>query len=219
MGYRSLADVSATWSGRASSSRSIRRSTRTWRRPRSSGGSTRRGGRRSIPPRQGDGVPDGGQPVRHARAGPVPVPRHARGGPPAGRAEGRPGAALRGGPGGTAGVPADALRAPAQGPRAGRSWRTRRRSTACPRSSRGRRDGGPFITLPQVYTEDPDRPGLARVEPGHVPGPALGQRVRAGPGGRACTTRSTGASASTTPRPSAGASRSGSTCSWAARPP
>ena len=23
-------------------------------------------------------------------------------------------------------------------------------------------DGGPFITLPQVYTEDPDRPGLAR---------------------------------------------------------
>jgi 4-hydroxy-3-polyprenylbenzoate decarboxylase len=24
------------------------------------------------------------------------------------------------------------------------------------------RDGGPFITLPQVYTEDPDRPGLAR---------------------------------------------------------
>jgi 4-hydroxy-3-polyprenylbenzoate decarboxylase len=24
------------------------------------------------------------------------------------------------------------------------------------------RDGGPFITLPQVYTEDPDRPGVAR---------------------------------------------------------
>src|SRR5207253_8857153 len=24
------------------------------------------------------------------------------------------------------------------------------------------RDGGPFITLPLVYTEDPDRPGLAR---------------------------------------------------------
>jgi 4-hydroxy-3-polyprenylbenzoate decarboxylase len=24
------------------------------------------------------------------------------------------------------------------------------------------RDGGPFITLPQVYTEDPDRPGLAK---------------------------------------------------------
>jgi 4-hydroxy-3-polyprenylbenzoate decarboxylase len=24
------------------------------------------------------------------------------------------------------------------------------------------RDGGPFVTLPQVYTEDPDRPGLAR---------------------------------------------------------
>src|SRR5262249_29481766 len=23
-------------------------------------------------------------------------------------------------------------------------------------------DGGPFITLPQVYTEDPDRPGLAK---------------------------------------------------------
>ena len=38
-------------------------------------------------------------------------------------------------------------------------------------------DGGPFVTLPQVYTEDPDRPGSARVEPGDVPDPARGQPV------------------------------------------
>ena len=38
-------------------------------------------------------------------------------------------------------------------------------------------DGGPFVTLPQVYTEDPDRPGLRRVEPGDVPDPARGQPV------------------------------------------
>ena len=39
---------------------------------------------------------------------------------------------------------------------------SRRRSTACRSSSRGRATAGPFVTLPQVYTEDPDRPGLAR---------------------------------------------------------
>ena len=38
----------------------------------------------------------------------------------------------------------------------------RPRSTGCRSSSRWPRDGGPFVTLPQVYTEDPDRPGLAR---------------------------------------------------------
>ena len=35
-------------------------------------------------------------------------------------------------------------------------------STGCRSSSAGRCDGGAFVTLPQVYTEDPDRPGLAR---------------------------------------------------------
>ena len=30
-------------------------------------------------------------------------------------------------------------------------------------------DGGPYITLPQVYTEDPDQPGLDAFQPGHVP--------------------------------------------------
>ena len=46
-------------------------------------------------------------------------------------------------------------------------------------------DGGPFVTLPQVYTEDPDRPGPGDVEPGHVPRAARGQRVRAESRGRA----------------------------------
>ena len=35
-------------------------------------------------------------------------------------------------------------------------------STSCRSSSRWPIDGGPFVTLPQVYTEDPDRPGLAK---------------------------------------------------------
>ena len=30
-------------------------------------------------------------------------------------------------------------------------------------------DGGAYITLPQVYTEDPERPGLEHSQPGHVP--------------------------------------------------
>ncbi len=30
-------------------------------------------------------------------------------------------------------------------------------------------DGGPFVTLPEVYTEDPDRPGLARSNQGMYP--------------------------------------------------
>ena len=48
-----------------------------------------------VPAGQGDGVPDGRQPVRHDRADPVPLPRHPRGRPPAGRAEGQPAGALR----------------------------------------------------------------------------------------------------------------------------
>jgi 4-hydroxy-3-polyprenylbenzoate decarboxylase len=36
-------------------------------------------------------------------------------------------------------------------------------------------DGGAFITLPQVYSEDPDRPGLRPLEPGDVSGAAVGR--------------------------------------------
>ena len=43
--------------------------------------------------------------------------------------------------------------------RAGRSWRTRPRSTDCRNSISWPDDGGPFVTLPEVYTEDPDAPG------------------------------------------------------------
>ena len=58
-------------------------------------------------------------------------------------------------------------------------------------------DGGAFITLPPVYTEDPDAPGLAAVEPGHVPRATcragnIGRTPRSG-----CTIKSIAASACT----------------------
>ena len=37
------------------------------------------------------------------------------------------------------------------------------------------KDGGAFITLPEVYTEDPDRPGFTRSNLGHVPDSTLGR--------------------------------------------
>jgi 4-hydroxy-3-polyprenylbenzoate decarboxylase len=62
-------------------------------------------------------------------------------------------------------------------------------------------DGGPFITLPQVYTEDVARPGRDEGESRDVPGAARGQRVRAGPRDRAALSDSPRASACTRPRP------------------
>ena len=117
--------------------------------------------------------------------GALHLPRHAGGGPPAGRAEGRSRRRSGSGPLRYAGVPFTALShaAPAGGRRA-RCWPTRRRLSELPQLKCWPRDGGPFITLPQVYTEDPDRPGPMALEPGHVPRPAVGQPVRAGPRGR-----------------------------------
>ena len=61
------------------------------------------------------------------------------------------------------GVPRHALAACCRGgSRAGRSSPTDDDRPAAAAPVAGRGDGGPFITLPQVYTEDPDRPGLAR---------------------------------------------------------
>ncbi len=60
-----------------------------------------------------------------------------------------------------------------------------RPSTSCRSIQCWPMDGGPFITLPQVYTEDPDQPGSGQVEPGDVPRPARRQPVRAEPRGRA----------------------------------
>ena len=54
-------------------------------------------------------------------------------------------------------------------------------------------DGGPFVTLPLVYTE---HPGRARPQPRHVP--HAGARSPQRP---ACTGRSARAAASTTPSP------------------
>ena len=39
-------------------------------------------------------------------------------------------------------------------------------------------DGGAFITLPQVYTEDRDKPGVMGVQSRHVPHSIDGQRIR-----------------------------------------
>ena len=69
-------------------------------------------------------------------------------------------------------------------------------------------DGGPFITLPQVYTEDPDRPGLARSNLGMYRVQLAGNDTTSIERS-ACTTRFIAGSASTTRRRSAGASRCG----------
>ena len=68
-------------------------------------------------------------------------------------------------------------------------------------------DGGAFVTLPQVYTEDPDRPGWRALEPRHVPRAAVRRRTTSPTARSGCTTRSTAASACTTRRRSAAASR------------
>ena len=70
-------------------------------------------------------------------------------------------------------------------------------------------DGGPFITLPQVYTEDPDRPGLSAVEPGDVPGSARGQSSMSPIARLAFIIRFTAESAYTTRRRFGGEKRCG----------
>ena len=45
-------------------------------------------------------------------------------------------------------------------------------------------DGGAFVTLPQVYSEDPDHPGVAKSNLGMYRVQYSGNRVRAGPRGR-----------------------------------
>ena len=78
-------------------------------------------------------------------------------------------------------------------------------------------DGGPFITLPQVYTEDPDRPGTARSNLGMYRVQLSGNAYE--PGARSdCITRSIGELGCTMPRPSGGASPCASTSSSAAHP-
>ena len=116
---------------------------------------------RLFPPGQGDEFPAGVQPVRDARPGAVPVPRHARGGPPAGGAEGRPGRS------GAAswryrGVPRTLWHLRPRIARRGAILDSQTTIDRLPAIQSWPTDGGPFITLPQVYTEDPDRPGLAR---------------------------------------------------------
>ena len=75
--------------------------------------------------------------------------------------------------------------APAAGPRRARSWRTRRRSTGSRSSSRWPDDGGAVRHAAAGLHRGPRPARPGEVEPGDVPGPALGQRVRAEPRGRA----------------------------------
>ena len=133
--------------------------------------------------------------------------RYARRGSAAGRAEGRSR---------PAGAAALALRRPAADAVAhaaaarrvaARCWRTRRRSIELPQLQSWPDDGGAFITLPQVYTEDPDQPGLAALEPGHVSRAAFRRPVSAESRKSACTIRSIAASACIMRRPFAAASR------------
>jgi 4-hydroxy-3-polyprenylbenzoate decarboxylase len=76
-------------------------------------------------------------------------------------------------------------------------------------------DGGPFITLPQVYTEHPDGGGVMKSNLGmyrvQLAGNATGTRSD-------FTTRSIAESESITRPPFVAGSRSGSASSWEARP-
>ena len=87
--------------------------------------------------------------------------------------------------------------------------RARPRSTNCRSCKSWPDDGGAFITLPQVYTEDAGPPRLAALEPGHVPRAAFRRAVSAESRRSACTTRSIAASACITRPRSAAASRCG----------
>ena len=123
---------------------------------------------------KGTSFPAGVQPVRDARPGPVPVSRHARGRPPAGGAEGRPG--RRGAEAlALSGRAADALAPPAQD----------RASRGDPRAPDDDRPpaGNPVVADGRRAVHHP-APGLHRgprparpgsVEPGDVPRSALGQ--------------------------------------------
>lgn len=60
------------------------------------------------------------------------------------------------------GVPSTALHLAPRKVRSGPILAHSIRLDQLPRVVSWPRDGGPFVTLPQVYTEDPDRPGLAK---------------------------------------------------------
>ena len=147
-----------------------------------------------------------------------PVPRHARVRPPAGRAEGRSRRARqeplalprRAAHALAAAAPAGAGRADPGAPDRDRP------AAAAPVLADGRR--AVHHAAAGLY-RGPRPPGPGAVEPGDVPGPALGQRSTSRTARSGCTTRSTAASACTTRRRSAGASRCGSTSSSAARRP
>ena len=104
------------------------------------------------------------------------------------------------------------------GSAAGRSWPTGRRLSQLPQLQSWPDDGGAFVTLPQVYSEDPDRPGLARSNLGMYRVQYSGNQATSPTARPASTTRSTGGSAFTTRRRSAAVSRSGPASSSAARP-
>ena len=137
-----------------------------------------------VPTRQGEPVPERGQPLRDDRAHAVPLPRHPGGGPPAGRAEGQPPCpaevplAVPGRPeGGVGPAPAPGLA------RADPGVRDDARPPAATEVVAGGRRGLRHAPAGLHRGPRPARPG--EVEPGDVPGPDLGERVRAEPRGRA----------------------------------
>ena len=157
-------------------------------------------------PREGLPLSDGQQPVRHDGAGAVHLSRHARRGAAVGGAQSRSRSAWP-----PAVAPAGLLPSlwnmPARaGSRPVRCWRRWRRSIELPQLESWPDDGGAFITLPQVYTEDADRPGWRRSNLGmyrvQLSGGQYEPNARSG-----CTTRFIAASACTTRRRSAAASR------------
>ena len=152
-------------------------------------------------------LPDARQSVRHDRAGPLPVPRQPR----TRRSSWcelklDPTAALRH-PWRFAGAPRSAACMLPMIVSRGDVTANETTISQLPQQVSWPNDGGAFITLPQVYTEDVREPGLAALEPRHVPRAAFRQPATSPTAKSACTTRSTARSACTTRPRSRPASR------------
>ena len=115
----------------------------------------------ALSPGQGDGVPGAGQPVRHARSGEVLFRDALESVRRLVELKVDPGV-LGKNPWRYRGVPRTLWRLLPRRVRSGPILAHQITIDQLPQIQCWPMDGGPFVTLPQVYTEDPDRPGLAR---------------------------------------------------------
>ena len=182
--YRNLRqcvdDLEATgnWCG------STRRWTRISKSRRSSGGCFGPAGRRCSLQRGGLPLSDARQPVRHDRADAIHLSRFDRRLQAAGGVAGRSGGLMRR-PRLYWRTPWAARLARPKRVARGRCWRCETTLAELPQLKSWPDDGGAYVTLPQVYTEDPDAPGVGAEQSGHVSRAAFAAGNTGGPRGRA----------------------------------